>query len=185
MANAVRGTERSHWRGECPAQHHLERDDPVEAGSLGLVDDSHAAARDLFEQFVLAEVADRLGQRQRIGTNERLVKLSRQLKRRGDRLNLIEVLEEGGQLAREFRMIGDEALPIGRFTPFDRREVVGDQGIEIEMGLGYGMVRLWGWLGEQRESHCWLLAIEFEEETCAERRSENKDVGWAPCPSKF
>ena len=84
-----------HRRGERSSQHHLERDDPVEAGLFRLVDNPHAA-RDLFEQFVLAEVADRLGQRQRVGTNERLVKLSRQLQRRGDRLHLIEVMEERG-----------------------------------------------------------------------------------------
>ena len=80
---------------------------------FGLVDDTHAAASDLFEQLVLAEVADRLGQRQRVGTNERLVKLSRQLQRRDDRLDLIEVMEERGQFAREFRTIGDEALSVG------------------------------------------------------------------------
>ncbi len=45
-------------RGQCGRPDHLERDRPVEADLAGLVDDPHAAAADLADQLVVAEVAN-------------------------------------------------------------------------------------------------------------------------------
>ena len=44
--------------GELAGEDHLERDGPVEADLPGLVDDAHAAAGDLADDLVVAEVAD-------------------------------------------------------------------------------------------------------------------------------
>ncbi len=45
--------------GELAGEDHLERDRPVEAGLPRLEDHAHAAAGDLREQLVIAEVANR------------------------------------------------------------------------------------------------------------------------------
>ena len=44
--------------GELAGEDHLERDGPVQADLPGPVDHPHAAAGDLAEQLVIAEVAD-------------------------------------------------------------------------------------------------------------------------------
>ena len=44
--------------GELAGEDHLEGDDAVEADLPGLVDDAHAAAGDLLQQLVVAEVAN-------------------------------------------------------------------------------------------------------------------------------
>ena len=44
--------------GELPGEDHLERDFAVEAYLPGLEDHAHAAARDLADDLVVAEVAD-------------------------------------------------------------------------------------------------------------------------------
>ena len=44
--------------GELAGEDHLERDGPVEAHLPGLEDDAHAAAGDLADDLVVAEVAD-------------------------------------------------------------------------------------------------------------------------------
>src|SRR5262249_39320683 len=43
-------------RGQAAAQHDLQGDDPLEAGVAGPVDDAHAAAAQLLQQAVVAEV---------------------------------------------------------------------------------------------------------------------------------
>ena len=52
--------------GELAGEDHLERDRPVEAHLPGLEDDAHAAAGDLADDLVVAEVAD-AGRRSGIG----------------------------------------------------------------------------------------------------------------------
>ena len=42
---------------------HFERDDPIEIRLPGFVDDAHPATRDLFQQFVIAEITDLLADR--------------------------------------------------------------------------------------------------------------------------
>jgi hypothetical protein len=44
--------------GQLAGQDHLERHEPVQAPLAGLVNDAHATAGDLFQQLVVAEVAD-------------------------------------------------------------------------------------------------------------------------------
>ena len=44
--------------GQLPGQDHLQGHDSVETRLTGFVDDAHPAPGDLFEQFVVAEVAD-------------------------------------------------------------------------------------------------------------------------------
>ena len=51
-------------RGQRGRPDHLERDRPVEADLAGLVDDPHAAAAQLADQLVVAEVADASARRQ-------------------------------------------------------------------------------------------------------------------------
>ena len=60
LAAASASAEAGHVarRGQLALQDHLEGDDAVEADLPGLVDDAHAAAGDLLQQFVVAEVAD-------------------------------------------------------------------------------------------------------------------------------
>ena len=45
-------------RGELTGEDHLQGHDAVEAHLPGLVDDAHAAAGDLLQQLVVAEVTD-------------------------------------------------------------------------------------------------------------------------------
>ena len=45
--------------GQLAGQDHLEGDDAIEADLPGLVDDAHAAAGDLLQQLVVAEIAHR------------------------------------------------------------------------------------------------------------------------------
>jgi hypothetical protein len=54
------------FAGELAGQDHLEGDDSIEADLPGAIDDAHAAAGDLLEQLIVAEVAD-LGARRRDG----------------------------------------------------------------------------------------------------------------------
>ena len=44
--------------GQFSGQDHLERDDAAQADLAGPVNYAHAAARDLFQQFVIADVTD-------------------------------------------------------------------------------------------------------------------------------
>ena len=50
--------------GELAGEDHLERDGPVQADLARLEDDAHAAAGDLADDLVVAEVADPGGERQ-------------------------------------------------------------------------------------------------------------------------
>ena len=46
------------FRSQCGRPDHLERDRAIEADLAGLVNDPHAAAADLADQLVIAEVAN-------------------------------------------------------------------------------------------------------------------------------
>ena len=60
-------------RGELPGPDALQGDDAIEADLPGLVDDAHAAAADLLQQFVIAK---RLGKRITGGTTVRSPSIS-------------------------------------------------------------------------------------------------------------
>jgi hypothetical protein len=45
-------------RGQVPGQNHLERDGPIQAHLSSAINHAHPAAGDLFEQFVIAKVAN-------------------------------------------------------------------------------------------------------------------------------
>ena len=104
-----------------------------------LVDNPHAAAGDLFEQFVIAEVTDG-GEHTRTGSisNRRhdMTSIARQPQRLGLAIDSVEVGEKGakrfGQLAMQF----EQLLTVGHLSCFDGLQVISDHLVKARKRFG-------------------------------------------------
>ncbi len=109
------GAEALHFRlgSETAGKDHLEGDDAVEADLPRLEDDAHAAAGDLFQQLVIAEVAHR--------------------PERGGRCQAADAVvvgEESRQLRGQVGVLGQQRGAIRRLTGDLRVEVRGDHRVD-------------------------------------------------------
>ena len=100
---------------ELAGQDHLQGHDAVEADLPGLVDDAHAAAGDLLQQLVIAEVAD--GAQRRGNPGGRLAGSSvgafARRRRDGGPPHPVVVGEERAQGLGQLRVPGKQLLPVG------------------------------------------------------------------------
>jgi hypothetical protein len=114
-------------RRQLLGEDHLEGDDPVEALLSCLVDDAHAAAGDLLQQLVIAEVPDPRPRRRR-GFGGQRRRFSRRGPGRfghplGQPCQLILVGEEGGQLTGELWVLPQQGVAVGRLAGVHRFQV--------------------------------------------------------------
>ena len=110
-------------RGQLPRENHLEGDGAVQCHLAGLVDHAHAAAADLLQQLVVAEVADArpgggcgLSRCQRRGLGQRGFLTTKggcqPPQRLGETFDPRPAGEELAQLRRELRVAGQHAVPV-------------------------------------------------------------------------
>jgi hypothetical protein len=124
---------------ELSGEDHLQGHRPVQANLPGAIDHAHAAAGDLLQQFVIAEVMqDRARRLDRFaGRQGRWFRVGS--KRLGQVLNLVMVREERSQLGGQVGMTGEQVLPVRRLAGFDRLDIGGNDRIH---SLAAGLVRL-------------------------------------------
>jgi len=100
-------------------QQHLEGDDATQAFLPRLVDDAHAAARDLVEHLVIAEVAE-------------LARPGRQqvAQRGGEAVEVVLVGEEGGQVVGQLGVFVEQFFPAGGGSVLERTQVAGQHLVQ-------------------------------------------------------
>ena len=112
--------------GKLSRQDHFQGHGAIEIHLPRLVDDPHAAAGDLGQQFVVAEITDSRSWRSRDSfrhpDNRRSLGGVFQLI--GNALDRIAIAEERLQVAGQIRMRGQQCLPVERLAPFDRMDVI-------------------------------------------------------------
>ena len=124
-------------RGELAGEDHLQRDGPIEACLPSLVDDTHAAAGDLFHQLVVPEVMHDLAaatrmRRKRGGHCHSAVSLrgDRRRQRLDGLAELRAIVEEGDQVGGHFGMGGQELGPVRLAAGFGGLQIGGDDFID-------------------------------------------------------
>jgi hypothetical protein len=120
---------------ELAGQDHLEGDETVEAHLPRLVDNAHAAAGDLLQQLVVAEITD-------AGAGRPCHRPDR-LRQPGE---AILVDQEGAQLGGKLGMLLHPLLPVGRPTRLRRLEVGGQDGVQALLAIRRS------WLGGVHDS---------------------------------
>ncbi len=126
--------------GELTAQDHLERHNAIERDLPRPVHDAHAAAGDLLQKLIIAEVANgraRAGAARATGTNGFQVG-QLLLDRPGQSLHGVAVGEEGAQVGGQIGMLLDEPGAVGRGSRLDGVEVVGQDPFESLVAFGDG-----------------------------------------------
>ena len=120
-------------RRQLAGQDHLEGDDAVQAHLPRLVDDAHAAAGDLLQQLVVAEVAHRRPRghgRALPGCQGR-----RGAERLGQAAKLVLVGEEGPQFPGEVGVPAQQLVSVGSLAETFRLQVVGQDAVDALFAL--------------------------------------------------
>ena len=116
--------------GVLPGQDHLERDQTFERNLPGLVDDSHAAAGDLLQQLVIADVTDGSQRAGAVAVPHAQGVLA------GQGGNLPLARKEGAQLGRQVRVALEPDFLLRTLTRLNGLEVSGDDFIEAAFVFG-------------------------------------------------
>ena len=112
-------------RGQLAAEDHLDRHNSVQRHPPGFEDDPHAPAGDLFQNFVIAKVANPFGGR------DCGVSLRRFAQRRGQALHAIVIGKEFPQFIRQIRMPGQHLVAAWRIAILDRAQIRRDDFVEL------------------------------------------------------
>ncbi len=116
--------------GQLALQDHLEGDDPVQADLACLVDDAHAAAGDLLQQLVVAEVADPRQGAGLLRAAAGAVGVRGQLQCAGLAVEPIVVGEEGTQPVGQVGMASQQGGALGHDAGLDLLHIFRDDRVE-------------------------------------------------------
>ena len=178
-------------RRQLAGQDHLQRHDAVEADLPRLEHDAHAAARDLLQDLVVAEVAhvvahDRHADRRAVRADRRRLRGGRR-DRHGEPGELLAVGEERGQFVGQVWMFGKQFQTVGRLSRFDRLDVGGQHFLQALFPVGRIRCFVHGSSGESRVffHHCkprWISSKRHSGFTLLGRHSEGPRP--RPVPSR-
>ena len=123
--------------GQFSFEDHLEGDDAIERGLPRLVDHAHAATGDLFQQLVVAKVADTHRVAGRFGVAHGAVRVVGQAQVGGLSVEAVVIGEEGAEALGQVGVASQQGFAVGDGAGLHLLQVVRQDGIErIVLGRG-------------------------------------------------